>query len=366
MSNFIGKPTYNGWHGMHGLSDCATRQNFVGSKSYIFGMSATRQICAYEVDDTNFVRLLGVNKNTSFSPGLIGTDGGRQIQISPDLRFLAASGTVFVTPEYAIFRLSDFDFTAYAPLQTNLSGNGNANAFSANSAYWATGDSGTKLYVYNVTDTLSASGWTNVTNKTQAGASWRSVVFSPNNTWLVGGGGKDTGTNQYIKIFLQSDWSEVAAPTQPAGVVYDIAFSADSSLCAVAHATTPFLTVYDTSSTPWTKKADVATLPGAKATSVSFLGNSYLCVGHDGSGYKNIYKVSDWSKLSTPFNAAPAAAGTARYSPDGTMLAVVANPYLYVYDISGETYTQRTTSPTTAAPYILNLCWLQAGATNTY
>lgn len=365
MSKLIGKPSYFGWHGVADLGDTMARQNFVGANSYLFGMSFSssmaRQLVCYAVKP-GFTRLLGVNKNFGFFPGTNGTDGGKAIQISPDLRFMAVGGN-WNTNNYEIYRLSDFSFVSRNPLQTEYtSSNVDTCAFSANSAYFATGVNNTKCYVYNVSDSTAGSAWTNVTNKTFTGASVRSVTFSPNGTWFVAGGGKDTSTNQYIKIYLQSDWSEVSAPTQPAGTVFDIAFSADSALCAVAHTTTPFLTVYDTSSTPWTKLADVSSLPAGNGSCVSWLGSSYLCIGHAGSPYKTIYKVSDWSKLTSPFNSAPAALGTARYSPDGTMLAVSANPNLYIYDISGESYTQR--SPADTPPYISNFAWFQDGKTN--
>ena len=103
-----------------------------------------------------------------------------------------------------------------------------------------------------------------------------------------------------------ASWSkqkQLAIPALPS-TCYGVSFSPDGGLCAVAHASSPYLTVYNTSN--WSKVTVPGTLPST-CNGVSFSPDGGLCaVAHTSSPYLTVYNTSNWSKVPHPFAVLPA------------------------------------------------------------
>lgn len=89
----------------------------------------------------------------------------------------------------------------------------------------------------------------------------------------------------------------------PTGEGQDAKFSHDDNYLAVAHMTTPYITIYKRSGDVFTKLDNPADLPANHATCVAWSHDStYLAVGHTDSPYVTIYKRSGdtFTKLDNP------------------------------------------------------------------
>ena len=72
-----------------------------------------------------------------------------------------------------------------------------------------------------------------------------------------------------------------------------------STLLAVAHGGSPFVTIYNTSD--WSKVANPSTLPASTGRDTDFNSDgSLLAIAHNTSPYVTIYNTSDWSKVTNP------------------------------------------------------------------
>ena len=75
------------------------------------------------------------------------------------------------------------------------------------------------------------------------------------------------------------------------------AFSPDGSLLAVAHAASPYITIYNTST--WAKLANPSVLPTSTANGCAFSPDgTLLAVAHNSSPYITIYNTSTWAATS--------------------------------------------------------------------
>ncbi len=123
----------------------------------------------------------------------------------------------------------------------------------------------------------------------------------------------------------------------PTDTGWGCTFSPDGTLLAVAHGTSPYLTVYSISDGVLTKLDDPATLPTGNGVGCTFSPDgTLLAVAHGTSPYLTVYSISD-GVLTKLDNPAALPTGTGRgcaFSPDGTLLAVAHNdsPYLTLYD----------------------------------
>jgi len=91
--------------------------------------------------------------------------------------------------------------------------------------------------------------------------------------------------------------------TLPTGAGEEAKFSPDDTYLAVAHGTTPFITIYKRNGDTFTKLNNPANLPTGTAHCVGWsYDNTYLAVGHDTSPYITIYKRSGdtFTKLANP------------------------------------------------------------------
>lgn len=144
------------------------------------------------------------------------------------------------------------------------------------------------------------------------------------------------GTTPFVTIYNTSDWSKIADPgTKPASTGQGVAFNHDSSLLAVGHDNTPFVTIYDTSD--WSKVANPGTLPTGICVSVAFNHDgSLLAVTDNNDPFVIIYNTSDWSKVNDP-GTKPTGAGTGvAFNNDSSLLAVAHDnsPFVTIYNTS--------------------------------
>ena len=131
----------------------------------------------------------------------------------------------------------------------------------------------------------------------------------------------------------------------PAGVSTGCSFSFDGVYLAIAHATSPYITIYKRSGDTFTKLSDPATLPASDGYSCSFsFDGVYLAVGHSTSPYITIYKRSGdtFTKLSDPATLPTSSGRGCSFSFDGVYLAVthLTSPYITIYERSGDTFTK--------------------------
>ena len=79
----------------------------------------------------------------------------------------------------------------------------------------------------------------------------------------------------------------------PAGRGYGASFSADNTYLAIAHETTPFVTIYKRSGDTFTKLANPADLPADEGYGASFSPDgTYLAIAHETTPFVTIYKGS--------------------------------------------------------------------------
>ena len=130
--------------------------------------------------------------------------------------------------------------------------------------------------------------------------------------------------------------------TLPAGTGWGCAFSPDGAYLAVAHSTSPYLTIYKRSGDTFTKLANPSTRPAGTGVGCAFSPDgAYLAVAHNTSPYLTIYKRSGdtFTKLANP-STLPAGNGAGcAFSPDGAYLAVAhsTSPYITIYN-AADTY----------------------------
>jgi len=155
-------------------------------------------------------------------------------------------------------------------------------------------------------------------------------------------------TSPYITIYKRSGdvFTKLADPADlPAGAGRGFSFSANGVYMAVAHYTSPYITIYKRSGDTFTKLADPASLPTGNGQLCAFSSDdTYLAVSYTTSPYITIYKRSGdtFTKLADPASL-PASTGYAcAFSSDDTYLAVAhpTSPYITIYKRSGDTFTK--------------------------
>jgi hypothetical protein len=109
----------------------------------------------------------------------------------------------------------------------------------------------------------------------------------------------DTVFANLVPEFLgNADWdSSITKLTNPAtlptGLGFQPSFSPDNTYLAVAHAITPFITIYKRSGDTFTKLANPATLPPSTGYSPAFSNDgTYLAVAHATTPFITIYKTT--------------------------------------------------------------------------
>jgi Lactonase, 7-bladed beta-propeller len=135
--------------------------------------------------------------------------------------------------------------------------------------------------------------------------------------------------------------------TLPPATGNGVEFSQDGIYLAVAHNTTPFVTVYKRSGDTFTKLTNPATLPASSGFGVSWSpSGTYLAVAHAVTPFVTIYKLDKTTdtltKLSNPATLPPSTGARCAWSPDEGYLAVAhtSTPFVTIYQRSGDTFTK--------------------------
>ena len=191
-------------------------------------------------------------------------------------------------------------------------------------------------------DRLLAYKRANVTGGNPIGNGY-DVSFSPDGTIMA----MAHIFSPYIMMYKDIDgvWTKMANVTggYPAGVAHGVSFSSDGTIMAVAHDSTPYITMYKDIEGVWTKMANVTGgNPTGNGRSVAFSSDgSIMAVAHYESPYITMYRDIEgvWTKMANVTGGYPAyRAYDVSFSSDGTIMAVAheSSPCITMYrDIEG-------------------------------
>lgn len=155
--------------------------------------------------------------------------------------------------------------------------------------------------------------------------------------------------------------------TMPTGTGNGCDFSPSDTYLAVAHSTSPYVTIYSRSSDTFTKLSDPATLPTGTGHGASFsYDGNFLAVGHTTTPFITIYEITagpTFTKVSNPATLPPNAGYDCAFDPTNTYLAVAHpnSPYLSIYTWSGTTFTKTSNPATLPTGTGRGVCWDSTG-----
>jgi WD40 repeat protein len=168
-----------------------------------------------------------------------------------------------------------------------------------------------------------------------------------------------------INVVPQFEWStptKLSNPgTLPAGSGQWARWSPNDEFLAVAHQTSPYVTIYQRSVASFTKLANPATLPAGNANILAWSPcGDFLAVGHATTPFVTIYQRTgnSFTKLANPATLPAGAVVGLQFSPNSDFLACISSGGLNLYERSGTTFTDITgasniTNPGTSGP----ICW---------
>jgi 6-phosphogluconolactonase (cycloisomerase 2 family) len=156
------------------------------------------------------------------------------------------------------------------------------------------------------------------------------------------------GTSPFVTIYDQEidTFTKLANPAAlPTGNSNGVAFSSDDTYMAVAHSTSPFITIYKRDGDTFTKLADPSTLPTDTGRGVAFSSDdTYMAVAHFTSPFITIYKRDGdtFTKLANPSTLPTGLGLDVAFSSDNTYMAVghVTSPFITIYKRDGDTFTK--------------------------
>ena len=165
-----------------------------------------------------------------------------------------------------------------------------------------------------------------------------------------------TTSNVHSTTTTSAGTSAYEPDTAPAGIVYGTEYSLASGHLAVAHATSPYVTIYDRATPTGLARVKTtyisADYPTGNATDVAYSPDSrYLAVSHATSPYVTIYGIlgDTYTKITNPVSLPTGNANAVSFSHDGEHLVVAheTSPYITVYSINKATDTfTKLTDPT--------------------
>lgn len=170
---------------------------------------------------------------------------------------------------------------------------------------------------------------------------YRDFAYSPDGSRLAIGIGASVAGSPYMTVYRTdtTPYTRLTDPASPSGLVLSLEYSPDGNHLAVGHGTSPFLTIYDTTTDPYTKISSPSTLPTATVASLKYSHDGrYLAVGMVGaSPYVLLYDTS-----TTPYTNISGALDPAytvtplemRFSKDDSLFVVGGQSVLSIYDTS--------------------------------
>ena len=152
----------------------------------------------------------------------------------------------------------------------------------------------------------------------------------------------------------------------PTGTGRGASWSPDNTYLAVAHTTSPFVSVYKRAGDVLTKIADPATLPTGNGYGASWSADgTYLTVSHTTSPFITVYKRAGdvLTKLADPVTLPPYFSFGNAWSADGIYLAVTTfySPYIIIYKRSGDVLSKLSNPAALPSGYGRNAAWSPDG-----
>jgi WD40 repeat protein len=290
------------------------------------------------------------------------TDNLLRVRVDEDVIQSQAVSTTLRNTSFA----TDPAFTKKADPSTLPTGNANAVAFSPDKRLMAVAHAcaavSDNLTVYYNSGTNAAPVWTALTPPASTiggSAAGTAVAFSPDGLllfycagtgsrgWAISGTGASTTFSAAI--------AELTFTGDIEGTSTDCAFSADGTMLAVSHDTTPFVSIWTLTgsgaSTVATELAAPGTIPTGAGNGVQFSHDgSFLAVAHTTTPFVTIYSISGttFTKLTNPGTLPAGNAVGVGFSRDGLWMAVahVTTPFVTIYSIDSSTFT-KVTNPST-------------------
>lgn len=168
--------------------------------------------------------------------------------------------------------------------------------------------------------------------------------------------------NKFIKI---------ANPlTMPTGTTYEAAWTSDDNYLAIAHASSPRITIYkvDKTTNPWTftKLSNPSVIPSGTAYGCDFSNDTnYLAVACNTTGTERliVYKRSGdtFTDLAVSAGITTGVGFTCKFSPNSNFLAVGINlttNNLFIYSRTGDAFTSITAPTTMPSNEVYSISWL--------
>lgn len=191
------------------------------------------------------------------------------------------------------------------------------------------------------------------------------VAINPAETLLA----VSHATTPFLSVYNTATWAKVTlAGGNPAAQGNGVAFNPAGTLLAVAHNTTPYLTIYNTST--WAKAPPAGGNPTGTGRAVAFNpAGTLLAVAHATSPYLTVYNTSTWAKVTLTGGNPGSDCGSVSWSADGAYLAVThsSSPYLTIYNTS--TWTKVSFTPAAGlavcSAWSPNGAWLVTGMSGT-
>lgn len=162
------------------------------------------------------------------------------------------------------------------------------------------------------------------------------------------GGDLSGDFSRCVPQFLWSAPSKISDPAStPAGISLSCQWSPNGEFVAVAHSTTPYVTIYQKTGNTLVKLSNPGTLPTGNASGVAWSpSGEFLAVSHTTSPYVTIYQRSGntFTKVTNPGTLPTGNGNGVGWSSNGEFLAVAhtSSPYVTIYQRSGTTFTKLT------------------------
>jgi 6-phosphogluconolactonase (cycloisomerase 2 family) len=311
----------------------------------------------FAADITNFSKLT--------DPSSLPASTGNGIDFSPDGQYMAHASSG--GPEITIYHINNTTFTSIQTL--NPAGIGLCCTFSPDSELLAIGyDTASPfMNIYYRTGTGASTTWTVLSNpgdlppgqvngiSFSADQSFMAVAHATTpfvTVYQISGTGSGT---TFAKVTTGDSSQFADAASLPASNSSEAAFSYDGRYLAVAHNTTPFVSVYTVNGTNFDKITggdssqfvDAAGLPTGNGTGVQFSRDGlHMAVSHTTTPFVSIYTpgTNEFTKLSNPATL-PDGNGTAvSFSSDNQFLAVshATTAFLTIYRYVSGVWTKQT------------------------
>ena len=153
----------------------------------------------------------------------------------------------------------------------------------------------------------------------------------------------------YIYNTTTTPYTKLSNPgALPAGYGVSCAWNPDGTRLAVTCTNSPRIMVYNTTTTPYTKLSNPGTLPtgapGARKSCAWSPDGTKLAVAHSTSPFITIYDTTTtpYTKIANPSTLPAGNGNSCAWSPDGTRLAVShsTSPFITIYDTTTTPYTK--------------------------